>query len=76
MCVADLSDGFAFVGQEPWIQYATVRDNILFGQPYNEDYYSQVIHACALEPVSEGDDMSDGVLEGNGVSDGVMELGG
>jgi hypothetical protein len=25
--------GFAFAPQEPWIQNATVRDNVLFGRP-------------------------------------------
>ena len=51
--VADLASGFAYAGQEAWIQHSTVRDNILFGLPYNESYYSQVIYACALEQVPE-----------------------
>ena len=51
--MADLASGFAYAGQEAWIQHSTVRDNILFGLPYNESYYSQVIYACALEQVPE-----------------------
>lgn len=33
----------------PWIQNATVRDNILFGRPYDEHKYKRIIQACALE---------------------------
>ena len=50
--VSDLNDGFALVSQESWIQHATVRDNILFGLPYDANKYNTVIYACALEPVS------------------------
>ena len=38
--------------QTSWIQHATLRDNILFGREYNVEFYQNVIHACALEPVS------------------------
>ncbi|XP_067115329.1 ATP-binding cassette sub-family C member 10 isoform X1 [Osmerus mordax] len=41
-------DGFGLAAQEPWIQHATVRDNILFGRSYNSIYYQAVIEACAL----------------------------
>nr|DBA27410.1 TPA: hypothetical protein GDO54_011565 [Pyxicephalus adspersus] len=40
--------GFGFVAQEPWIQFATIRDNILFGKEYNERLYKEVVEACAL----------------------------
>ncbi|ESO85415.1 hypothetical protein LOTGIDRAFT_183817 [Lottia gigantea] len=40
--------GFSYASQEPWIQHATVRDNILFGQRYQVGKYDAVIHACAL----------------------------
>ncbi|AOW04564.1 Plasma membrane ATP-binding cassette (ABC) transporter, putative [Yarrowia lipolytica] len=33
----------------PWVHNATIRDNILFGQPFDQALYSKVIHACALE---------------------------
>ncbi|KAJ6089772.1 hypothetical protein N7467_004988 [Penicillium canescens] len=38
----------AYVSQIPWIQNATVRENILFGLPYLAERYTQVMHACAL----------------------------
>ncbi|KAJ5108716.1 ABC bile acid transporter [Penicillium angulare] len=45
-----LNDSIAYVAQSPWIEAATLRDNILFGLPYNAARYHQVIHACALQP--------------------------
>ncbi|XP_074640753.1 ATP-binding cassette sub-family C member 10-like [Tubulanus polymorphus] len=46
--VANLNNGFGFVGQESWIQHATIRDNILFGRDFNRKRYENVIQACAL----------------------------
>lgn len=46
--VCNLKDGFALATQEAWIQNATVRDNILFHQPYNPLRYEAVVRACAL----------------------------
>ena len=48
MYVHGREDGFGLATQEPWIQHATVRDNILFGRSYNSIYYQAVIEACAL----------------------------
>lgn len=33
----------------PWVQNATVRDNILFGSPYIEDKYKDVLRVCSLQ---------------------------
>eukprot|EP01113_Clastostelium_recurvatum_P032146 TRINITY_DN4086_c0_g1_i4.p1 TRINITY_DN4086_c0_g1~~TRINITY_DN4086_c0_g1_i4.p1 ORF type:complete len:1493 (-),score=493.27 TRINITY_DN4086_c0_g1_i4:12-4490(-) len=38
----------AYGAQKEWIINATLRDNILFGSPYNEMRYQQVIDVCAL----------------------------
>ncbi|KAJ2083951.1 hypothetical protein H4R24_000394 [Coemansia sp. RSA 988] len=38
----------AYVAQQPWILNATLRNNILFGSSYEEEYYNRVIDACAL----------------------------
>ena len=40
----------AYVAQQAWIQNATVRDNILFGQPFDEERYNRIVDACALRP--------------------------
>lgn len=39
----------AYVPQSPWVQNLSLKDNILFGMPYDEAKYKSVIHACALE---------------------------
>ena len=39
----------AYVSQQAWIQNATLRDNVLFGGEYDEEWYEQVIEACALQ---------------------------
>nr|KAJ3418984.1 hypothetical protein HK105_007557 [Polyrhizophydium stewartii] len=38
----------AYVAQTAWLQNASVRDNILFGAPFDEQRYNHVIEACAL----------------------------
>ncbi|XP_019863205.1 PREDICTED: multidrug resistance-associated protein 4-like, partial [Amphimedon queenslandica] len=38
-----------YASQEAWVFSATLRDNILFGLPYDSDKYESVIEACALE---------------------------
>ncbi|XP_070557370.1 ATP-binding cassette sub-family C member 9-like [Ptychodera flava] len=40
----------SYVPQKPWIQNATLRDNILFGEMFDQKRYSAVIAACALQP--------------------------
>ena len=40
---------FAFVPQTPWCAHGTVRDNILFGKPWDERRYRAILFACALE---------------------------
>ncbi|KAJ3272398.1 hypothetical protein HDV01_005581 [Terramyces sp. JEL0728] len=39
----------AYVGQKPWILSGSIRENILFGREYDERWFRQVVHACALE---------------------------
>jgi len=40
----------AFCPQYAWIQNTTVKENVLFGKDYNQDWYEKVIDACALRP--------------------------
>ncbi|CAF3420107.1 unnamed protein product [Rotaria sp. Silwood1] len=44
-----IENGFGYVSQESWIQQMSLRDNILFGKTYHEQWYRKVIDACALE---------------------------
>ncbi|XP_060079358.1 ATP-binding cassette sub-family C member 5-like [Ylistrum balloti] len=39
----------AYVSQQAWIMNASARENILFGQVYDEEKYKNVVHACSLE---------------------------
>jgi ATP-binding cassette subfamily C (CFTR/MRP) protein 1 len=40
----------AYVPQQAWIQNSTLRQNVIFTNEYNENYYNKVIKSCALEP--------------------------
>ncbi|KAJ7246793.1 hypothetical protein B0H12DRAFT_753891 [Mycena haematopus] len=41
--------GVAYAAQESWVLNETIRDNILFGSPYDEERYKKVLYQCALE---------------------------
>ncbi|CAG8597957.1 26658_t:CDS:2, partial [Dentiscutata erythropus] len=43
-------ENIGYCPQTVWIQNATLRDNITFGLPFNEEKYQQVIKDCCLEP--------------------------
>ncbi|XP_046619595.1 ATP-binding cassette sub-family C member 4-like isoform X2 [Neodiprion virginianus] len=49
----------SYAGQDAWVFGATVRQNIIFGQPYERQRYHRVTKACALlsdfEQFSQGD---------------------
>ena len=38
----------SYVSQQAWIQNLSLKDNILFSQPYQEQKYQKIIDACAL----------------------------
>ncbi|XP_052058941.1 ATP-binding cassette sub-family C member 5-like [Mytilus californianus] len=44
-----VSGSLAYVSQQAWIMNATVKDNILFEELYDEKKYNDVIHACCLQ---------------------------
>ncbi|KAL0136787.1 P-loop containing nucleoside triphosphate hydrolase protein [Mucor lusitanicus] len=44
-----LDRALAYVSQTPWLQNASIRNNILFGLPYIESRYKETLTACALD---------------------------
>ncbi|KAF9582884.1 hypothetical protein BGW38_010626 [Lunasporangiospora selenospora] len=40
----------AYVSQYPWLQQASIRENILFGSRFEAERYKHVLEACALIP--------------------------
>ena len=58
----------AYFPQQPWLLSTTIRENITFGEPWNDKLYRQVLYACALvedlQILPYGDDtvISDGAI--------------
>ncbi|KAI5967337.1 hypothetical protein CANMA_003157 [Candida margitis] len=46
--LVEVNGSIAYCAQQPWIQNASVRENILFGNEFNERYYNKVLAACQL----------------------------
>ncbi|KAF9112250.1 Multidrug resistance-associated protein 1 [Mortierella sp. AM989] len=45
-----ISGKVAYIPQQAWITNATLKQNILFGNDYNEERYRYILYACGLEP--------------------------
>lgn len=69
MSVQGREQGFGLAVQEPWIQHATVQDNILFGRDFDSMFYQAVIEACAL-----ADDLNVGVYLANIILHAVFPM--
>ena len=71
-----IANGVAYSAQTAWLQNCTVRDNILFGEPYDELKYREVLHACALIKdleIMEGGDLTEIGEKGVNVSGGQKQ---
>lgn len=44
-----VSGSVAYVAQTSWIQSGTVRDNVLFGKPMDDEAYERAVRCCALD---------------------------
>lgn len=47
-CNLPRAEGVAYAAQESWVQNETIRNNILFGSPYDDQRYKKVIYQCGL----------------------------
>ncbi|KAI9094069.1 ABC transporter type 1, transmembrane domain-containing protein [Phlyctochytrium arcticum] len=68
-----LSSSVAYAAQTSWLMNATIRDNILFREPWNATRYNKVVKACALVrdfETLEGGDMTEIGEKGVNVSGG------
>lgn len=45
-----LIQSISYAAQIPWLQHLTIKDNILFGSPFDAERYDAVLTACALKP--------------------------
>lgn len=44
-----VSGSLSYAAQEPWLFQATVRQNIVFTEPFDAQRYAKVLYVCALE---------------------------
>ncbi|EGC35823.1 hypothetical protein DICPUDRAFT_151784 [Dictyostelium purpureum] len=50
LSIVKVNGSIAYSSQQAWIMNATLRDNILFGLPYEKEKYESILDICALVP--------------------------
>lgn len=63
------------MAQSSWLQRGTIRENIVWGEIYDENRYKKVLYACALyEDIRTIDENCTGVGEGGGTLSGGQRV--
>ncbi|KAF7979924.1 hypothetical protein HWV62_40336 [Athelia sp. TMB] len=44
-----LAHAISYAAQSPWLRHQSIKDNILFGAPYEAERYNAVVECCALQ---------------------------
>ncbi|KAJ1995836.1 Transporter of the ATP-binding cassette (ABC) [Coemansia spiralis] len=71
-----LHESVAYVAQQAWLLNDTIRGNITFGLPFNEQRYNEVVRMCALArdfEVLDGGDMTEVGERGVALSGGQKQ---
>ncbi|KAG8687132.1 hypothetical protein FRC09_013677, partial [Ceratobasidium sp. 395] len=71
--VLDKSGGISFASQTSWLEHKSIKENILFGTPYDEERYDLVLECCALKTdldIFEDGDMTEIGARGVSLSGG------
>ena len=45
-----LQHAISYAAQTPWLRHQSIKENVLFGYPLDEERYQTVIECCALKP--------------------------
>ena len=48
----DLKGSVFYVTQEPWIFTSSIKQNILFGKPYDPQKFKEIVDVCCLKQVN------------------------
>ena len=43
----------SYASQEPWIFSGTLKENIIFGQPFDQAWFDRVVECCCLVKVDD-----------------------
>jgi ABC-type multidrug transport system fused ATPase/permease subunit len=72
-----LRNSVAYAAQTPWLQQKSIKDNILFGEGFDEKRYEDTLDACALVPdldILEDGDQTEIGAKGVSVSSTLVEI--